>query len=438
MSGKTPVDLLVTGKWLVTVDEQHTIIAQGALAVSGQDIVAVGSATDIAAMVEPAEHIDAPEHVIMPGLINGHTHFGDSLFRSLVGDIALEDWLTNLWKAEGEFVNADNVGLAVRLALAESIKGGTTAALDMFWFPEEAAKEAKKAGFRLVTGPVFLDIGMPYDLAPEQIRDFFAEYRDDSLISMAIQPHGTYTVGPDLLQKTYAYADEYDALYHIHASETVAEVSTVQEKYNRTPIEQLEAYNLLTDKTVLAHAVHLNEEEIALVAERSSKVAHCPVCNCKLGSGVAPVPAMLDVDIPVMLGTDGPVSSNDLDLWTHMRFAATLHRGVHQDPLLMQSADVLAMTTRNAAQALNLGFTGSLKVGQRADFILVNMGQPHLAPVYELYSHLMYSVGRADVETVVIDGQVVMRDRQLLTIDEAQTLADLSQLAPKIDKFING
>ncbi len=431
-------DLLVAGKWLVTVDDKHTIIADGAIAIAGNNIVAVGPTADVVSAVDTAERIDAPHHVIMPGLINGHTHFADSLFRSLVGDISLEAWLQNLWKAEGEFVNAENIDLGVRLAIAESIKGGTTAALDMFWFPEVAAQVASKAGFRLVTGPVFLDIGMPYVNIPEQSVEFYEAFKDDPLITMAMQPHGTYTVGPDLLQETYAYAETFDALYHIHASETTTEVATVRDKYDRTPIEQLEAYGLLSERTVLAHAVHLSADEIALVAERGAKVAHCPVCNCKLGSGVAPIPAMIEAGVPVMLGTDGPVSSNDLDLWTHMRFAATIHRGVHQDTLIMPSADVLAMTTREAAKALNLPITGSLEVGKQADFILVAMNQPHLAPIYDLYSHLMYSVGRADVQTVVINGQIVMRDRTLLTIDEEKTLADLDQLAPQINAFING
>jgi len=429
-------DILIKGGQVVTADAEHRILSDGAVAISGTDIVAVGPTAYFEDDYAAGEVIDASGYVVMPGLINGHTHLGDSLFRSLVGDIQLEKWLETLWTAEREFVKPDAVRLGTQLAIAESIRGGTTAALDMFWFPEEGAKAAKEAGFRLISGPVYLDFGAYQEVSPQMAEDFLEEYKDDPLIVPAIQPHGTYTVGPQQLTATFQLAQEYGALYHIHASETQVEVATVREKYGRTPIEQLEEYNLLTDKTVLAHAVHLNEEEIALVAERGSIVAHCPVCNCKLGSGIAPVPDMIDAGVKVVLGTDGPVSSNDLDLWTHMRFAATLHRGVRSNPLIMTAPEIIHMVTRNAAEAFGIGFTGSLEAGKRADVIMINMQQPHLAPVFDLYSYLVYAVGRADVETVIINGQVVMRNRELLTLDEEKILAEINTLAPEIAAFV--
>lgn len=436
MTEVNSVDLLVTGKWLVTVDQEHRIIENGGLAVKGNTIVETGTAEQLAATYTATEHIEAPSAVIMPGLINGHTHFGDSLFRSLVGDMALEPWLQKLWAAEAKFVNPDSVYLAVQLALAESIRGGTTAALDMFWHYDQAARAATEAGFKLLTGPVFLDIGMPYDITDADVTAFFEQYQDHRLITPVIQPHGTYTVGPEQLTSTYAYAEKYDALYHIHASETRTEVGIVQDKYGKTPITQLDEYDLLGERTVLAHAVHVDADERTLIAERGARVVHNPVCNCKLGSGIAPIPQMLALGIPVALGTDGPVSSNDLDLWTHMRFAATIHRGVSEDPLAIKTDDVLAMATRGGAEALRLDDTGSLEAGKRADFIIVSTNKPHLAPIYNLYSHLLYSVGRADVDTVVIDGKVVMRERELLTLNEEKILAEIAELEPKIAAFI--
>jgi 5-methylthioadenosine/S-adenosylhomocysteine deaminase len=434
-------DIVIQNGLVVTLDSNDTIIDGGAVAISGMDIAAVGSTAEIGERFSAAQAIDASGQIVMPGLINAHVHAPDSLFRSLVGDMPLEPWLDRLWIAEKQFVRADTVELGARLAYAEMIGGGITTALDMFWFPERSAEVAREAGFRLITGPIYFDMeepdGIPAEERSERARAFLQAYHGDPLIVPCVSPHSAYTVSPQYLEQAGALADEFGVLLHTHASETKAELASVSERYGATPPYHFDRLGLLSERTILAHCVHVSDEEIALLAERGTVVAHCPVCNLKLGSGIAPLKKMREAGVRVTLGTDGPVSSNDLDLWLAMRFAAALHKGVSGDPAFLEARDVVRMVTCDAAEALGLGDRiGSLEAGKCADIILIDLNSPHLTPLYDVYSLLAYAVGRGDVSTVLINGRMVMQDRALQTLDREAILGEVRALAPQIQNFV--
>lgn len=434
-----PADKLILHGLVVTMDERLSVIEDGAVAIVGANIGAVGPTGEVSArFLGPAtEIIDATGHLVMPGLINAHTHAADALFRGLVDDLALEPWLERLWVAERQFVRPETVEVGAQLAQAEMIRGGTTTALDMFWFPEVSAEVAQAAGFRLMTGPVYFDFAEPDNIPVAQRtargREFLQQYQHDPLIVPCVTPHSTYTVSPQYLQEAQALADEFGVLLTTHASETAQEVTTVSQRYGQSPPRHLDSLGMLTERTVLAHCVHLPGNEIELLAQRRTVVAHCPMSNLKLGSGVAPLPQMRRGGVQTTLGTDGPVSSNDLDMWAAMRLAAVLHKGVQQNPTLLSAQEVVKMVTCDAAAALGLDDKiGSLVAGKEADIILIDLNRPHLTPRYDVYSHLVYAVGRDDVTTVFIRGRIVMQQRQLTTLDEASAIAAVQELAQQI------
>jgi 5-methylthioadenosine/S-adenosylhomocysteine deaminase len=439
METMPPADKLILHGLVVTMDEGLTVLEDGAVAISGPQIAAIGSTAEIIAQYAKTntEIIDASSQLVMPGLINAHTHGADSLFRGLVDDLALEPWLERLWVAERKFVRPDTVRLGAQLAQAEMIRGGTTMALDMFWYPEVGAEVAQEIGFRLMTGPVYFDFAEPDNIPVEQRtargREFLQQYRHDPLIVPCVTPHSTYTVSPQYLREAQALADEFGVFLSTHASETATEVQTIKQRYGQSPPRHLDALGMLTERTVLAHCVHLLPDEMELLAQRQIIVAHCPLSNLKLGSGVAPIPQMRRAGVRTAVGTDGPVSGNDLDMWLAMRLAAVLHKGVQQNPTLLSAQEVVKMATCDAARALGLGDKiGSLTPGKEADIILVDLHRPHLMPRYDVYSHLVYTVGRADVSTVLIQGRTVMQNRRLLTVDEAGVMAAIQALAGEI------
>ena len=433
-----PVDTLILGPKVVTMDAGERILDSGAIAIRDGEIVATGARGDLEG-VTSAETIDAAGMLVMPGLVNAHTHLGDSLFRSLVEELPLEAWLERLWISEREFVSRESVELGARLSLAEMIRGGTTCALDMFWFPEAAADAALGAGFRLVTGPIFFDFDGP-DGVPVEDRVAVGErwlerYAEEPLITPCVQPHNALTVSPDGLRAARDLADRAGALFHTHCSETATEVRQTTDRYRLTPVAHLDELGILDGHTVLAHCVHLADDDFARIRRTGAAVLHNPLSNLKLGSGIAPVARMLEEEIPVALGTDGPVSSNDLDMWTAMRFAGLLQRGVHMDPVLTPAHDIVRMATTAGAEALGLGNrVGRLAEGYRADLILIDLDRPHLTPMYDVYGHLVYTVGRDDVRSVMVDGRWVLRDRTLETIDEAAVLTGMGELAAEIER----
>ena len=439
MSSPMPVDLLLLGGLVVTMDDDWQIIEDGAVAVRDFDIVEVGAAADLAPRYRSTakEILDTSGRLIMPGLINTHTHGADSLFRGLIDDLPLEPWLERLWVVERQILSPETVGAGARLAYVEMIRGGTTTALDMFWYPEASAKAAREVGFRVLTGPIWFDSTEIDGLTPDERSrrgvEFMQEYRRDPLITPCVLPHGTYTVAPPQLERARDLAEEFGVLLSTHLSETAAEVARIQSQYGQRPPGHLDDLGMLGPRTILAHCVHLDAEEIDLLADRRTVVAHCPLSNLKLGSGVAPLDSLRRAGVRLGLGTDGPVSGNDLDMWLTLRLTAVLHKGVHQDPALITAREVAAMATRDAAEALGKeDEIGSLEPGKRADLIVLDLERPHLTPMFDVYSHLVYAAGRDDVETVVIHGRTVMRDRTLTTLDEAGVMAEVRAIAAQI------
>lgn len=427
-------DYLIAGGLVVTMNEKRELIENGAVAVKGQKIVWVGSAEQAEVQVRAGETIDAMRQAVIPGLVNAHSHLAMTLFRGLADDIPLEAWLARIWPLEAKYATAENTRIGTQLAMVEMIRGGITCSADMYWQFSENIRAAREAGYRMVNGPTMIEIVGP-DRAisgdlEKRARDLIEQYRDDPLIHLCVQVHSTYTTTEAMLAIAAQLSEEYNLLFITHASESKAEVETVMERFGKTPIEYLHAKGLLGPRTLLAHCVHLRDDEIALLHETQTSVAHCPESNLKVGNGVARVPDMLRAGVNVGLGTDGAASNNDLDMFGEMRTAALIHKGVNFDPTVVTAEETFAMATINGARAFNLGNSiGSLEPGKLADITLVELNSPNVTPMYNIYSHLVYAVDKNDVRTVFINGQLVMQDRKLLTLDEESIKARARSIA---------
>ena len=420
------------------MDDASSVLPEGAVAVRGRDIVDVGPASALRARYAPVEEIDARGQVVLPGLVNGHTHAAMTLFRGMADDMALETWLNDhIWPTEAAWVDADTVARGTALACVEMLKGGVTTALDMYWLPEACGEAARAAGFRLVLGGVLVDGPGADGLTPgarfESNRALLQSHRDDPLLGVSIQPHSTYAASPDLLTDAKALADAFGVRYALHAAETRAETDLVKARYGATPVRHLHALGLLGPSTTLAHGVHFDDEEIALLASTGTAVVHCLESELKLASGVPRMPELLAAGVPVGLGTDGSASNNDLDMWAELRLAALLFKERGRDPTLVPARLALHLATRGGARALGLDhLVGSLEPGKRADVVLVDFDRPHLTPVYDVYSHLAYAVNKADVTTVVVNGRVVVRDHRVTTVDEREVMEKVREVAARI------
>ncbi|MER7924478.1 MULTISPECIES: amidohydrolase [unclassified Streptomyces] len=429
------IDLLVRGGDVLTVDEAGTVVRDGAVAVHEGEIVAVGPAAELTTRFTAAESIDAAGCLVLPGLINTHTHLAMTLLRGRADDVTLQGFLERVLTWEAELLGPKNVAAAVRLAVAESVRAGVTSALDMYWFHEAAEQAAREAGWRLHTGPTFMDVpkppdGMPYEHRLDWARrDLAARGEAHHGTRPVLFAHSTYTLDPGQLVEIAALAREFGALLHIHAAENATEVATVEVKYGKRPVELLDSLGLLGPDLLLAHAVDLTGPEIAALARTGTSVAHCPVSNLKLGCGIAPVPRLLSAGVTVGLGTDGAVSSNTLDVLGAVRQAALVHKA-GGDPTAVGAEQAVRMATIEGARALGLGeHLGSLEAGKRADLIVLDLAAPHLRPLHDPWSTLAYAAHSADVRDTVVDGRVLMRNRTLATLDEDAALAELEALA---------
>jgi 5-methylthioadenosine/S-adenosylhomocysteine deaminase len=374
----------------------------------------------------------------MPGLVNSHVHAPMSLFRGLADDLPLKTWFEDhIFPAEGKWVGGEFVYWGTLLACAEMIRSGTTAFGDGYFFEERAAKGVSESGLRALLAQGTLDFPTPDSPAPEaalmRIRAFIEGWAGSRLIRPTLFAHSVYTCSPGLLTRCRDLAAEYKAPWVIHLSETREEIEAVSQRYGRTPVDHLENLGLLSPDLIACHCVWLTEAEMDLLAERGVRVAHNPESNMKLASGVAPIPDLLKRGVPVGLGTDGCASNNNLDLFREMDFAAKLHKVHRLDPTAMPAEAVLEMATLGSARVLGMEKeVGSLEPGKKADVIVVDLNRPHLQPVYNVVSQLVYSAAGADVRDVVIDGRIVMQNRRLLTLDEEQILAEARLWGKKI------
>lgn len=441
------IDTLLTNAIVLTMDEKFQIFEPGAVAIEGDCIVAVGPADEIGAAYKANETIDCCHQVLMPGLINAHTHVPMTLLRGLADDLRLDVWLLGyMMPVEKEFVSPEFVRLGTKLACIEQIRSGITCFNDMYYFEEDVAQATAEAGMRAVCGQTVLKWPSPdassYEESLEAARDFIQRWKGHHLIVPAVAPHAPYTCTEEILRSTAALAAEFDVPLHTHLAETALEVENSNHEHGMPVIPHVKKHRLFDAKVIAAHCVHVDEGEIRTLHQYKAGVAHNPSSNLKLASGFAPVSKMLEVGLNVGIGTDGPASNNDLDMFEEMRLASFIAKATTGDPTILPAKTALAMATRIGAQALHLGkITGSLEPGKRADLILVNISQLHNAPHFRrdadsIYAKLIYASKSTDVTDVMVNGKWLMRKHQLLTLNEAELLTQAKDYARRIDTFL--
>ncbi|MGD9079090.1 MAG: amidohydrolase [Desulfobacterales bacterium] len=429
-------DILVTNGTVLTLDAGDTEISNGAVAIDGDTITAVGPADEFGDW-SVSQVIDANGGIIMPGLINSHTHAAMTCFRGLADDLQLMTWLNDhIFPAEAK-LDDQKVYSGTLLACAEMIMSGTTCFCDMYLFEDAVARAAKDAGMRAVVGEVLYDFDSPnYGSIENGIgytQNLIDSWQEDPLVSIAVEPHSAYLCGPELLKKAFKLSQSHNLTFVIHLAESKSEVEQIKERFDRTPVEHLAELGILAPNVLACHCVELTENDIALLQRFDVKVAHNAESNMKLASGVAPIPRLIDEGICVGMGTDGCASNNDLDLFQEMDSVAKLHKAKSLDPTVMDAPTVLKMATINGARALGLEtVTGSLETGKKADLIIVDTNKPHLTPMYSPVSHLVYAAKGSDVTTSIINGTVVMNDGRLKTMDLKAVMDDVNRIAKEV------
>jgi len=427
------VDLLIVNGTVLTMDPPGTVIQNGAVAIREDRIIWAGPAAE-APVTPGGRRLDARGGIIMPGLVNTHTHAAMTLFRGLADDLPLMSWLNDhIFPAEMKLTE-EKVYWGALLACAEMILSGTTCFCDMYLFEGAVARAAKDAGMRAVVGEVLFDFPSPHYGPLEQGFSYSAalaeKWKGDPLVSIAVEPHSPYLCSPALLQRAHLLASDLDLRLVIHVSETRNEVEEIQKRYGMTPVRHLAHIGVLSPRLLACHCVVLSEEDIGLLKAHDVKIAHNPESNMKLASGIAPVPDLLAAGICVGLGTDGCASNNNLDMFREMDTAAKLHKVNSLDPTLMNAGKTLRMATLEGARCLGLDHvTGSLTPGKMADIIVIDTRKPHLVPLYTPESHLVYAVSGNDVSHSVINGKVVMEDRKLMTLDTEALMEKVRQIA---------
>ena len=433
---------MVRAQWVLTVDAADSIHDDGAVAMRNGVITAVGPAEEVIAAAraeDPDVVVEVLDgHALIPGLVNSHTHLAMTMFRGYADDRDLQAFLDVVVPAEVRVLDADRVGSATRAAAVESLLAGVTTALDMYFFLDSCRAAASEVGLRLQTGPIFLDGPGPEGWSWEERLADADKWLSNNPATPGwrpvLSPHSTYSVAPGHLADVADLAAQHDAIVHLHASENLGEIELVAALHGRRPLEVLADVGLLREGTILAHAVHLTDSEIAEVARTGTAIAHCPASNLKLASGVARIPELVAAGASVGIGTDGPASSNDLDLFAALRLTALLHKGagatgIGAGAATLPAVQVLRMATFGGAVAVGLADSiGSLEVGKRADLVAVDLDRPHTQPVYDPASALVYAAGRSDVRHVWAEGRAVVRNGQITTVDTTEVLNELREL----------
>ncbi|HET8645850.1 MAG TPA: amidohydrolase [Vicinamibacteria bacterium] len=436
------VDLVVRGGTVVTMNPQRRLIPDGALAIDKGRIVAVATAEEIARGFRGRDTLEARGGLVTPGLVNAHTHAPMVLFRGIADDLKLMEWLQRyIFPAEKKNVTVEFVRAGTRLAALEMIRSGTTTFVDMYYFESDIAEVAKAAGLRVVAGETLIEFPAPDNKtiaeAMAYIEKFLQRWKGDPLVTAAVAPHSAYLASTDTLKGARALADRYGAPILIHVSETQDEQDQVAKRHGKSPTQLLHELGVLRRGVLAAHGVWLSPADRALLKAAGAGVAHCPQSNMKLASGAAPVREMIAEDVRLGLGTDGAASNNDLDMFEEMMSAALLAKHASGDPTAAPAPAVLEMATLGGARALGMEEAiGSLEIGKRADVVVVGLDAARLHPLYDPVSHLVYAAKGSDVRHVVVEGRVVMRDRKVLTLDEAAVLAEANRLRDQVRKSL--
>jgi 5-methylthioadenosine/S-adenosylhomocysteine deaminase len=438
-----PADWIWSGRYVVTMDSQRHVIENGAIAILGDHIVAVGTRAEIDHDWQPKQRLDRPDAILIPGLINTHTHAPMSLFRGIADDLKLQDWLEKfIFPAEAKNVDADFVRWGTRLACLEMALSGTTTYVDMYYFEDTIAEATKAAGLRGVLGQTV--IGFPVADYPTPAKAisgteaYFKKFANDPLIVPAIAPHALYTNDADTLKACRRLADTYHQPLVIHLSETKKENDDMFAKYKMSTTAALDSMGVLTGWTVGAHGVWLDDADIKILKARDTGLAHCPSSNMKLASGVAPLLKILGQGIAMGLGTDGVAgSNNDVDMFEEMDLAAKLQKVTSGDPQALPAEEAFAMATIIGAKALHMDDKiGSIEKGKRADIASVRLDAPHAVPLYNVYSQLVYALKASDVSDVMVNGRPIVRDRKMLTLDRAVVMAKAAEYQERIKKSL--
>jgi len=440
-------DVILTNGLVVTMNALGDLISQGAVAIKGRDIAAVGPAEAILADWEAAEVVDCQGAAILPGLINAHTHVPMSLLRGLADDLRLDVWLFGyMLPVEREFVSAEFCRWGTMLSCAEMIRSGVTCFADMYYYEDEVAQGAADVGMRAVCAETIMKWPTPdaesYDESLAACRAFVEKWSGHPLVTPAVGPHAPESSTPEMLRAAARLALDHDVPLLIHISETSGAVEETRHLFGALPVEVLQQHGVLEARVLAAHCVHVTARERAILAEKGVGVAHNPTSNLKLASGVADVVALMDAGVAVGIGTDGQASNNDQDMFEEVRLAALLPKGILQDPTVLPARQAFAMATIQGARALGMdAIVGSLEVGKRADVAIVRLDAAHNVPHFDLsadnvYSQLIYAAKAHDVQHVLIDGQWVMRDRTLVTLDEKQVRVEAQRIAGQVGAFL--
>jgi len=421
-------DFIVRGKWLLTMNASCDIIEDGAIAVKDGKISFVGGFKDLSRACVSGRVFGSSDMAVMPGLINCHTHAAMVYMRGLADDLPLTDWLEGyIWPTESKWLSPEFASDATELAVLEMLKSGITTYVDMYFYEEQSAHVAKRLGIRAVLGVGIVNFptktGSGRDDYLKNAEEFIKKWQADDLIVPSIAPHSTYACSPETISQAVEIVKKYGSVFHTHLLETEKEASDVKKRYGLEPLEILQEAGALDIRALLVHCVWLKEKDIEILSGKNASVVHCPESNLKLASGIAPVPKMLRAGLRVVLGTDGAASNNNLDMFGEIATAAKLHKGVSNDPTSLDSRTALCMATRWAADALGLGSKiGSLEVGKSADIVMIDLRRPHLSPLYNIESQIVYSLRACDVDMVFVGGKLLIEGGRPLTVDEKDVL----------------
>jgi 5-methylthioadenosine/S-adenosylhomocysteine deaminase len=442
-SAAEPVDWLLRGRYVITMDAQHRVIENGAVAIRGERIVAVSLAADVEKRFTPAHILNKPDAVIMPGLIDTHTHAAMSLLRAIADDRRLDDWLHNyIFPAESRNVSPEFVKWGTELACLEMSLAGITTYTDMYYFEETVAETTKRAGLRGVLGQTVIGFPAPdyqnWKQSMAGTERYLQRFHSDSLITPAIAPHSIYTTPDAALKASHELSRKYGVPLLIHLSETKKELDDSLAQRHMTPTQVLERLGVLDGRVIAAHAIWESDDDLQILKKRGTGIAHCPSSNMKLADGIAPVAKMLGMGLSVGLGTDGFAGSNDTaDLLLEMNIAAKLQKVATMDPRVLPAEQMLEMATMGGARVLGLEKQiGSLEIGKRADLIALSLAHPNTAPVYNVYSVIAYASKAPDVEDVFVNGRPIVRDRHMLTLNQNEIIARARQWQMRISKSL--
>lgn len=432
-----PADLLIVNARVVTMDPAYRVIDRGAIAIQGSRIVGVGG-DELAEQFQAVETLDARGDIVMPGMVNTHTHASMTIFRGL-GDDVPNRLKRFIFPLEAMVVNADNVYKGALLGAVEMVLSGATTFVDMYYFEDEVARAAKAVGVRAILGETIIGFPAPDAKEPygglEYAKQFIREFANDDLVIPALAPHAPYTMDREHLTEVAETARELGVPVLVHLSETQAEIDRIKADFEMSPVEYLDSIGLLTDQLIAAHCIFVDGADIALLKARGVGVSHNIVSNIKAGKGVAPVIEMLEAGLDVGLGTDGPMSGNTLDMMGLLGYTAKLHKLASLDRSVMPAKDVVEMATIGGARAINMqDRIGSIEVGKLADLLIVDTQSVNMVPMYNVYSALVYAANSRDIHTVFVNGRQVVRKGRVLTVDVEKIKRDVLELAAEIAK----